>query len=292
MSKLLDTLANMKQFADGRYELASDYAGYNKPIDISCTKHKYTFQLPEASQLLSKPAGAFFDGCPECKVERRSRPRVKVNCAYCGKEMFRPDNWSEKNKTDLAFCCREHKILAQRIGGILVPSHYGKAFSSDSSVSTNRSEYRRLAFHVYPHRCAVCGYNNVLDILEVHHIDGNRANNDISNLIILCPNCHRLVTLKLYSVRRDGDEVIFSTVENPEDVRKQDYNIKKKNSVGGFYTNRLVYCIEDKKYFMTYIKAAEYYHVSDTTIRSAALNDSNYCRSLNKHFQLVDIEQV
>ena len=26
--------------------------------------------------------------------------------------------------------------------------------------------------------------------LEVHHVDGNRSNNDLSNLQLLCPNCH------------------------------------------------------------------------------------------------------
>jgi hypothetical protein len=27
-------------------------------------------------------------------------------------------------------------------------------------------------------------------VLELHHIDGNRFNNDLLNLQILCPNCH------------------------------------------------------------------------------------------------------
>jgi RecJ-like exonuclease len=26
--------------------------------------------------------------------------------------------------------------------------------------------------------------------LELHHIDGNHFNNDLSNLMVLCPNCH------------------------------------------------------------------------------------------------------
>ena len=28
--------------------------------------------------------------------------------------------------------------------------------------------------------------------LELHHKDGNRYNNDLENLEILCPNCHSL----------------------------------------------------------------------------------------------------
>jgi len=39
-------------------------------------------------------------------------------------------------------------------------------------------------------KCANCGYNEIVDR---HHIDGNYNNNDFSNLIDLCPNCHALV---------------------------------------------------------------------------------------------------
>jgi len=36
--------------------------------------------------------------------------------------------------------------------------------------------------------CVLCGYNISVD---VHHIDENKENNDLDNLITLCPNCHR-----------------------------------------------------------------------------------------------------
>jgi len=37
-------------------------------------------------------------------------------------------------------------------------------------------------------RCKMCG--RFLDVVNYHHIDGNRANNHISNCQALCPNCH------------------------------------------------------------------------------------------------------
>lgn len=45
------------------------------------------------------------------------------------------------------------------------------------------------------HRCECCGLTKWLDIdikLEVHHIDGDKLNNDEDNLSLLCPNCHAL----------------------------------------------------------------------------------------------------
>jgi len=45
-------------------------------------------------------------------------------------------------------------------------------------------------------KCADCGYDEVKEILGVHHIDHNHNNNNLSNLVVLCPNCHSLKHLK------------------------------------------------------------------------------------------------
>jgi len=37
-------------------------------------------------------------------------------------------------------------------------------------------------------RCVSC--HNHLEIADFDHVDGNKANNDISNCQALCPNCH------------------------------------------------------------------------------------------------------
>ena len=37
--------------------------------------------------------------------------------------------------------------------------------------------------------CERCGYNKY-EILQVHHKDKNRSNNELDNLELICPNCH------------------------------------------------------------------------------------------------------
>jgi len=38
----------------------------------------------------------------------------------------------------------------------------------------------------FRHKCAICGQHNP----QIHHLDENPSNNDPSNLLPLCPNCH------------------------------------------------------------------------------------------------------
>jgi len=58
--------------------------------------------------------------------------------------------------------------------------------------------YRKIAFATYEPICAHCGFG-ISAILEVCHIDGNRLNNEVVNLVILCPNCHKMLDVDLIS---------------------------------------------------------------------------------------------
>jgi hypothetical protein len=43
------------------------------------------------------------------------------------------------------------------------------------------------------HKCKCCGlseWNNLPITLQAHHIDGDKTNNELENLSLLCPNCH------------------------------------------------------------------------------------------------------
>jgi 5-methylcytosine-specific restriction endonuclease McrA len=125
----------------------------------------------------------------ECGIKARSFAQNKdkipnVTCAYCGIEIYRNPTKLKKSKSKLYFCCREHKSIAQRIGGIkeIHPPHY-----SDSLKS-----YRDKAFRFLDNKCNRCNYDECPAILQVHHKDKNRNNNELNNLEILCPNCHAL----------------------------------------------------------------------------------------------------
>lgn len=123
-------------------------------------------------------------------LARRAKPKKEKNanvfCAYCKKPFYKRPSTLVNSKSGLYFCCREHKDISQRIGGIeeIQPDHYG------TIGNTHKARYRDIAFRDKEKECEICGYNKYVEVLQIHHKDCNRMNNAIENLIILCPTCH------------------------------------------------------------------------------------------------------
>lgn len=115
----------------------------------------------------------------------RPKPEPNVTCAWCDVKFYKNISKQKGSRSQLYFCCRAHKDEAQRIGGIkeIMPDHYGQIYSS----------YRDIVFklHNKPKICERCGFDKDPAII-VHHKDRNRSNNDISNLEVLCCNCHAI----------------------------------------------------------------------------------------------------
>jgi hypothetical protein len=78
-----------------------------------------------------------------------------------------------------------------------------------------RINYRKLAFEHYSDRlfCAHCGFG-IPEVLEVAHLDCDRQHNDISNLVLLCPTCHKMLDLDLIST-----EAMVQMRDRPRVVR-------------------------------------------------------------------------
>lgn len=53
----------------------------------------------------------------------------------------------------------------------------------------NATNYRTIAFRKWDKKCIVCGFDK---IVTVHHMDEDHSNNDINNLVPLCPNHHEM----------------------------------------------------------------------------------------------------
>ena len=67
-------------------------------------------------------------------------------------------------------------------------------------------------------KCSICRWNEA--VCDIHHIKSkkNKGTNDIDNLIIVCPNCHRIIhSKKKYSEEYLKEKNISITLNNWKD---------------------------------------------------------------------------
>ena len=65
--------------------------------------------------------------------------------------------------------------------------------SGDIHIVTNQLRIRLVREGYLEYKCSMCGiceWNGKKLSLELDHIDGDKYNNSLKNLRILCPNCH------------------------------------------------------------------------------------------------------
>jgi hypothetical protein len=99
---------------------------------------------------------------------------VEVPCDICGKVVKRNPSNVQKNNYCGYECMGRGKILdAPRT-------------NNWANVRAWFSRFNRMS------KCETCGYSEVPEILVVHHKDRDRENNHLSNLAVLCPNCHAI----------------------------------------------------------------------------------------------------
>lgn len=134
-------------------------------------------------RFIAKGEGKF---CSKSCAWAANKNRTEVPCAVCGIYKSVSPSKLRLSKSGMYFCNRKCKEVAQRLDGGMPeiwPGHYGTA-------ETSENNYRAIAFRNLPHCCNRCGYQKVIGVLQVHHIDRDKTNSNILNLEILCPTCH------------------------------------------------------------------------------------------------------
>lgn len=127
--------------------------------------------------------------CSKQCVNKDRNTQIECLCAFCNKTFYKRRSKAKQVKHQLHYCSRICKDSAQRIdsGLGIKPPHY----------DNGQSVYRSRALRAFGAKCNQCDYNKYVEMLDVHHIDGNRGNNQISNLEVLCVWCHALKTRKI-----------------------------------------------------------------------------------------------
>lgn len=159
---------------DGRKSLA---------VNVICTFCKTEFL--RARRFANKSSIKFCS--TECKKQYDKEIRyenviIDIVCHTCHKVFSKRRSKLNNSKSGLHFCSRKCKEFAQSIiGGCseIQPSHYNSGNTYKNSVTKEMIQ----------NGCVDCGEKRDF-LLFIHHIDGNRKNNESSNLECVCANHH------------------------------------------------------------------------------------------------------
>ena len=103
------------------------------------------------------------------------------NCIECDNQLI--NKW--KNKYCSKKCEIQHKqnLIFQKI--------------ENGDITLYYKNYKNYLIHKYGNKCMKCGWHEVNPVtgvvpIQIEHKDGNSENHNLSNLELLCPNCHSL----------------------------------------------------------------------------------------------------
>lgn len=69
-------------------------------------------------------------------------------------------------------------------------------FIKNGAVSNTTIKKYLEKYQLIPYQCSECGntgeWRGHKLVLQLHHKDGDSSNNELNNLIYLCPNCHSI----------------------------------------------------------------------------------------------------
>ncbi|PIS14517.1 hypothetical protein COT64_02230 [Candidatus Shapirobacteria bacterium CG09_land_8_20_14_0_10_39_12] len=122
-----------------------------------------------------------------CSTKCRSTAQLrgkKVKCFTCGKKIYRSPKLLSRSKSKKYFCCKSCQTLWRN-----------KQYIKEQNINwiNGKKSYRNILIRntIKP----VCELCKITDerVLVAHHIDHDRENNNLKNLVWLCLNCHYLV---------------------------------------------------------------------------------------------------
>lgn len=152
------------------------------------------------------------------------------------------DSKKEKKKLKSCKCLECNKDFKayqdRKYCSITCRDNYNRKKPKEVKAKLSRENYRAIAFRSYEWKCQICGTvedteylygksSTILfpTILDVHHIDSNRDNNDFRNLCILCPTCHAKVHRGIYTNLKRGTKFLTLSWDK---VSLTEYNKSKK----------------------------------------------------------------
>jgi len=123
--------------------------------------------------------------CSKLCQNQSQKTGKNIGCDMCGKQVWRLPKELKHSKSGKFFCGKKCQTLWRNSILYVGPNHI--------NWKGGEHTYRNIMFRQkIPQFCRRCKLDDAR-ILAVHHLDKNRKNNKLNNLVWLCHNCHFLI---------------------------------------------------------------------------------------------------
>lgn len=120
-----------------------------------------------------------------CSSQSNKTGRM-IKCHLCGEKTYKQSRLIKRSKSGYLFCSKKCSLKWKNETFV---GENNKNWKYGENSESYRNILRRSNVPVL---CKICR-NKDNRVLIVHHKDGYRKNNQLSNLVWLCCNCHFLV---------------------------------------------------------------------------------------------------
>lgn len=137
----------------------------------------FTSLIKKKRKFCSQSCGAEYNNK---RYPKRANTSKLKNCLHCGQPL---------NSHQIKFCSPKCS------GEYFQQENFKKIENGD--VSFPATMYKKYLIHKHGNKCMKCGWHEInpatgLVPIQLEHKDGNSENHNLSNLELLCSNCHSL----------------------------------------------------------------------------------------------------
>lgn len=122
--------------------------------------------------------------CSKICQNEAQKKGMFVACAHCGQKIYRTEKNVKHSKSGNFFCNKSCLAIWKNKHIIIGEQHPRWKHGENAYRNIMKRDAKEAI-------CVHCGIKNFI-VLLVHHIDRNRKNNHVDNLLWLCHNCHFL----------------------------------------------------------------------------------------------------